>query len=481
MNAFAFFRLIFIVLAVIGISFSFPISVACYCDEDFVILPFLIPMILSILLGTIFFIIGRKNTIRFSTRSVFLFVACAWISISLFGAVPLFFSGTIPNFVDAFFESCSGFTTTGATILSEIETLPRSINLWRCQMHWLGGMGIIALTVALLPLLGVGGFNLIKAESTGPEKGKITPKMANTAEMLWLFYVSFTLVQIIALIVCGMDFIDAVSYAFSTLGTGGFATMNASVGEYNSVSIEIVCTIFMFLAGINFSLYFYLFTGKISEIKKNTELKMYITIFFGAILVISFFLLPNYHNFFTALRYSSFQVASIITSTGFMTCDYLTWNSSAQFFIFCLFFIGGCSGSTAGGFKVVRHCILAKQAKNEMMKMLHPHGVYSIRLNGSAGKNDLVFNISSFVFVYFGLVFFSTFLGTLDGLNIFTSFTGSLSMVGNIGPAFGELGPTANYGFLGSGLKIWYCFVMIAGRLELYNLLILFLPDYWKK
>lgn len=348
-------------------------------------------------------------------------------------------------------------------------------------MHWLGGMGIIALTVALLPLLGVGGFNLIKAESTGPEKGKITPKMANTAEMLWLFYVSFTLVQIIALIVCGMDFIDAVSYAFSTLGTGGFATMNASVGEYNSVSIEIVCTIFMFLAGINFSLYFYLFTGKISEIKKNTELKMYITIFFGAILVISFFLLPNYHNFFTALRYSSFQVASIITSTGFMTCDYLTWNSSAQFFIFCLFFIGGCSGSTAGGFKVVRHCILAKQAKNEMMKMLHPHGVYSIRLNGSAGKNDLVFNISSFVFVYFGLVFFSTFLGTLDGLNIFTSFTGSLSMVGNIGPAFGELGPTANYGFLGSGLKIWYCFVMIAGRLELYNLLILFLPDYWKK
>lgn len=481
MNAFAFFRLIFIVLAVIGISFSFPISVACYCDEDSIILPFLIPMILSILLGTIFFIIGRKNTIRFSTRSVFLFVACAWISISLFGAVPLFFSGTIPNFVDAFFESCSGFTTTGATILSEIEILPRSINLWRCQMHWLGGMGIIALTVALLPLLGVGGFNLIKAESTGPEKGKITPKMANTAEMLWIFYVSFTLVQIIALIVCGMDFIDAVSYAFSTLGTGGFATMNASVGEYNSVSIEIVCTIFMFLAGINFSLYFYLFTGKISEIKKNTELKMYIIIFFGAILLISFFLLPNYHNFFTALRYSSFQVASILTSTGFMSCDYLTWNSSAQFFIFCLFFIGGCSGSTAGGFKVVRHCILAKQAKNEMMKMLHPHGVYSIRLNGSAGKNDLVFNISSFVFVYFGLVFFSTFLGTLDGLNIFTSFTGSLSMVGNIGPAFGELGPTANYGFLGSGLKIWYCFVMIAGRLELYNLLILFLPDYWKK
>ena len=231
MNPFVFFRLIFIVLSVIGISFFLPVSVAVYLNENYVISSFLIPATISIVLGIAFFFIGRKKVVRFSSRSVFLFVACAWICISLFGAIPLYFSNAIPSFLDAFFESCSGFTTTGCTILSEIESLPRSINLWRCEMHWLGGMGIIALTVALLPLLGVGGFNLIKAESTGPEKGKITPKMANTAEMLWLLYGSFTLLHAIALRLCGMDWIDSISHAFSTLGTGGFSTRNSSIAS----------------------------------------------------------------------------------------------------------------------------------------------------------------------------------------------------------------------------------------------------------
>ncbi len=481
MNAFVFLRLIFIVLAVVGFSLSLPIGVALYSGEDSVVSAFLCPMLASIVIGIVFLLLGRKSSVRFSIRSVFLFVASAWISISLFGAVPLFLSGAIPSFLDAFFESCSGFTTTGATILGEIEGLPRSVNVWRCEMHWLGGMGIIALTVALLPLLGVGGFNLIKAESTGPEKGKITPKMANTAEMLWALYGGLTLLHAVALRICGLDWIDSFSYAFSTLGTGGFATMNSSVGSYGSVAIEMVCFVFMFLAGINFSLYYYLLTGKFSEIRKNTELKAYILVFFGSILLSALFLLPHYSNFFTALRYSSFQVASIMTSTGYMTADYLQWPSAAQFLIFMLFFIGGCAGSTAGGVKVIRICVLFRHAKNEMMRMLHPHGVYSVRLNGSSGKNDLVFNVGSFVFVYACLVFLTTFVGTVGGLDLFTAFTASLSMVGNVGPAFGELGPTANYGFLPSALKFWYCFVMIAGRLELYNLLIFFLPDYWKK
>jgi len=469
------------ILSVIGLSFLLPIGVAIYLGEAQVISSFLIPMIIAIVFGIIFHFSCRKIKIRFSTRSVFLFVSLAWIFISFFGALPLFLSKSIPSFVDAFFESCSGFTTTGATILSEVENLPRSINLWRCQMHWLGGMGIIALTVALLPLLGVGGFNLIKAESTGPEKGKITPKMANTAEMLWALYGGLTIIHAVALKLCGMNFIDSISHAFSTLGTGGFSTMNSSISSYNSVSIEIVCSVFMFLAGINFSLYFYFITRRFDELKKNTELKMYVFIFLVSIILITIFLIPNYGNVFTSLRYASFQVASIMTSTGYMTTDYLTWNNSAQFVIFCLFFIGGCSGSTAGGFKVVRICVLAKQAKNEMLKMLHPHGVYSIRLNGSAGKKDLVFNISAFFFLYVCIVFITTFLGTVNNLDIMTAFTGSLSMVGNIGPAFNKLGPTANYGFLSNGLKIWYCFVMIAGRLELFNLIILFLPEYWKK
>lgn len=480
MNIFVFFRLIFLVLSVIGISFALPISVAIYYKEK-VVLPFLIPMCVSILFGIIFFFAKKRTTVRFSTKSVFLFVAIAWLSISLFGSLPLYFSKAIPSFINAFFESCSGFTTTGATILSEIETLPKSINLWRCEMHWLGGMGIIALTVALLPLLGVGGFNLIKAESTGPEKGKITPKMANTAKTLWILYMSLTILNALLLKLCGMSWLDSICYAFSTLGTGGFATKNASIGAYNSVSIEVICTIFMLLAGVNFSLYFYLIRRKFFEIKKNTELKMYVSVVLSSIILISLFSIPTYKNFLTSFRYSSFQVASILTSTGYMTADYLKWNNVSQFLIFCLFFIGGCSGSTAGGFKIIRWCVLAKQAKNEMLKMIHPHGIFSIRLNGSAGKNDLVFNVSSFCFVYFALVFITTFFGTISGLDILSSFTGSLSMIGNIGPAFGSLGPTENYGFLHPLLKTWYCFVMIAGRLELYNLLIFFLPDYWKK
>lgn len=481
MDVFVFFRLIFIVLAVVGISLLLPLGVAVACGENSVVPSFLIPMIVSVALGLFFFFAGKKKTVRFSTRSVFLFVASAWIFISLFGSVPLLMSGEFASFSDAFFESCSGFTTTGATVLSDIERLPRSLNLWRCEMHWLGGMGIIALTVALLPLLGVGGFNLIKAESTGPEKGKITPKMANTAEMLWILYGSLTLLLALALKICGMDAIDCISYAFSTLGTGGFATRNASVASYGSAPIEIVCTVFMFLAGVNFSLYFYIVTGKFSEVRRNTELKAYLVICLVFSILIAVFLVPQFGGFFSALRYSAFQVASIVSSTGYMTSDYLSWSPPAQFVIFALFFVGGCSGSTAGGFKVVRWCILAKQCRNEMMKMLHPHGVFSIRLNGSAGRNDLVFTIGSFVFVYFGLVVFTTFLGTLGHLDVLTSFTASLSMVGNIGPAFGSLGPADNYGVLPPALKFWYCFAMIAGRLELYNLLILFLPEFWRK
>ncbi|MBQ0050859.1 MAG: TrkH family potassium uptake protein [Treponema sp.] len=480
MPIFIFVRLIFIILAIVGIFLTFPVITALACGEFFTLHWYLIPMLSTIALGSIFYFVGKKTKIKLSTRSVFAFVAFAWISISMLGTVPLLFSGYFKTFADALFESVSAFSTTGATVLSEVENLPRSLNLWRCEMHWLGGMGIIALTVALLPLLGVGGFQLIKAESTGPDKGKITPKMASTAETLWLLYFGFTLAEAIVLKICGMDVIDSISYAFSTLGTGGFATMNSSIASYNSPAIEIVCTVFMFLAGINFSLYFYVISGKFSEIKKNSELKAYLSIFGICMVVIAILLIPHYGSFATALRYSSFQVAAIMTTTGFATADYLTWPNAAQFFLFLLFFTGGCSGSTSGGFKVIRWVVLQKQAKNEMLRMLHPHGIFSISINKKAGRKDLVFNVAAFAFVYFGLVGITTMIGAFCNLDVFTSLTASLSMVGNIGPAFGELGPTANYGWLCPFLKYWYCFAMIAGRLELYNLIIFILPDYWK-
>ena len=481
MQFFIFARLIFIILAIVGLSLVFPILTALSCGELSVIPSFAAPLGVSVLIGVIFYFAGKKTKINFSIRNVFAFVALAWISISVFGSVPLLLSGVIPNFYDALFESVSGFSTTGATILSDVESLPRSINFWRCQMHWLGGMGIIALTVALLPLLGVGSFQLIKAESTGPEKGQITPKMANTAKTLWLLYVGFTVAHAIALKICGMDVIDSICHAFSTLGTGGFSSKNASIGAYNSLAIEIVCTVFMFLAGVNFSLYFYVITGKFDEVKKNSELKAYISLFLICIGMITLVLVPHYGSFAKALRYSSFQVASVMTTTGYATDDFTTWPNAAQFFIFLLFFTGGCSGSTSGGFKIIRWVVLKKQAKNEMLRMLHPHGVFTISLNDKPGRKDLVFNVAAFAFVYFMLVMISTMISTFCGLDIFTSFTASLSMTGSIGPAFGKLNPSQNFGIIPPFLKYWYCFVMIAGRLELYNLIIFLFPDYWKK
>lgn len=481
MAVFTFIRVILLICSIIGISMVIPLVTALALGEMAAVSSFGIPMVVAVALGVSAYFAGRKTKLNLSTRNVFALVAISWITISIFGSVPLILSGTTKSIIDAIFESVSGFSTTGATVLSGIDELPRSINLWRCQMHWLGGMGVIALTVALLPLLGVGGFALIKAESSGPEKGKITPKIASTAETLWLLYIGLTAAQMIALLFCGMDFIDALSYAFATLGTGGFATHDASVAYYNSAAVEIVCTVFMFLAGVNFSMYFYVLSGKFSEVKKNSELKAYLSMFFIIVVCITLCLIPHYHSFIKALRYASFQTASIITTTGFASADFLTWPAPAQFFILLLFFTGACSSSTSGGFKIVRWVILGKQAKNEMMRMIHPHGVFSVRLNGKAGRKDLVFNVAAFAFVYAIVVITTTLVGTLCKLDIFTAFTASLSMVGNVGPAFGTLGPSANYGGLEPVLKLWYCFAMIAGRLELYNLIIFFLPEYWEK
>lgn len=474
-------RIVMIILGIVGTTFLIPISAAISLGEYEVLSSFIIPMIFSWLVAVIFFFAGRKKQTRLSTRSAFIVVASAWASVSLFGALPLYFSGAIPNIVDAFFESVSGFSTTGSTILSDIESLPRSINLWRCQTHWLGGMGIVALTVALLPILGVGGFQLIKAETTGPEKGKFTPKITTTSKILWFIYFGFTVTQTILLCIFGMDFIDALSHAFSTLGTGGYSTKNSSVGGFNSVAIDIICTLFMFLSGINFTLYYYLFVKKIAEIKDNTEFKIYLIMIATATLLITIIEKGQYGGFFNSLRYSSFQAISIMSTTGFSTADFTAWHPASQAIIFILFFIGGCSGSTSGGVKVVRWIILSKQLHNELLKMLHPHGIFTIRLNNRAGRKDVVFSVAAFFFVWVMSIALTTFFTCCFGIDVFTSFTGALSMAGNIGPGFNLLGPSANFGWLPAAVKWWYCVLMIAGRLEFFTIIIFFSPSYWKK
>ena len=301
MQILALLRIISILVGIVGITFSVPLFVAIFYSETQVISSFLIPMIASILFMLAVNIPLRKKKIHLNIRMTFVIVASCWVFASLLGAIPLYFSGAIPNFVDALFESVSGFSTTGATILSQVENLPRSINLWRCQTHWLGGMGIVTLTVALLPLLGVGGFQLIKAETTGPEKGKVTARITTTAKVLWLIYLFFTILQTVLLMCFGMDFVDALSHAFATLGTGGFSTMNSSIGSYNSVAIEVICTIFMFLSGINFSLFYYAIIRQFTDIRKNSELKAYLGIVIFLLISVTLCIIPVYKNFGTAL------------------------------------------------------------------------------------------------------------------------------------------------------------------------------------
>ncbi|MBP5251473.1 MAG: TrkH family potassium uptake protein [Treponema sp.] len=474
-------RIVAIIVGIVGTTYLFPIAVSLRLNESEVLLPFLIPMIISWVFFAVFFFAGRKKKSYMSVRSGFAVVLLAWVSVSLFGSVPFYFSGAYLSFLDAFFESVSGFTTTGATVLSDVEILPRSINLWRCQTHWLGGMGIVALTVALLPILGVGGFQLIKNETTGPEKGKLTPKITTTAKALWFMYMGMTALLCVILKFQGMDFLDALSHAFSTLGTGGFSTRNASIAAYNSASIDFTCTVFMFLAGINFSLYYYALTGKFSEIKNNTEFKAYILICVVSIIAITLIELEHYGNFFTSLRYASFQSLTVISTTGFATYDFTCFKNASQAIIFFLFFIGGCSGSTSGGIKVIRWVILAKQMRNEFLKMIHPHGIFTIRINKRAGRKDVVFTVAAFFFAFVILILAATLFGTLFGLDLFTAFTGSVSMAGNVGPAFGLLGPSANCGFLPDAVKAFYCLVMIAGRLEFFTVLVFLSPAFWKK
>lgn len=476
---FQYVKIIFMILAVIAISFVIPIATAIYKKEFFLISSFAIPMVIVCSIAVFFFFIGRENKIKLSTSGGIILVAVAWVSASIFGAIPLYTSGAIPSFVDSIFESVSGFTTTGGTILTDLENCPMSIHMWRCQMHWLGGMGIVGLTVALFPLLGVGGFRLIKSETSGPDKGKVTAKITQTAKALWFIYFGMTITQIILLCIVGMPFLESICHTFATLGTGGFSTRNASVGAFNSASVDIICGVFMFLAGVNFSLYFYLFTGHAEEFFANSELKAYFRIVVASTILVAISIYPIY-GLTGCLRHSFFQVVSVVTTTGFSTVNYDQWSEFAKLILFGLMFIGACSGSTSGNIKVIRWLILRKQAGIEVKRLLYPHGVFSIRLNGRPGRKDIVYNVAGFIFCYFVLVFLTTMVAVADGTDLLTGLSAGLALIGNIGPGFNAVGPAGNFAFFSPIVKIFFSFIMLAGRLELYTMIIYFMPSFWK-
>jgi trk system potassium uptake protein TrkH len=473
-------KVVSVLLLAIAAFMIAPLVVALIYDELEMLGSFLIPMgAVALVCGAVLAVTSRDRG-ALSTRSGFFLVTLSWVGAAAIGALPFVISGYVPSYTDAFFETMSGFTTTGATILADIEALPYSLLFWRSLTHWLGGMGIIVLTVAILPLLGVGGYQLMKAEAPGPSVDRLTPKITQTAKILWFIYVGLSALETILLLFGGMNLFDALTHTFGTMATGGFSPKAASVGYYSSPFVQNVITIFMLSAGVNFILYFRLLTGQWRLIRQNTELKVYLAIFFISSLIIAVSLGGTYTSFGESFRFAGFQAASILTTTGYATADFATWPALAQVMLFCLMFIGGSAGSTGGGIKVVRIVTVIKQGFNEMKYLLHPRGVFSLRLNGQRVRKNVVYSITGFAFLYIFLLLLTTLVVATGGHNIVTSVTTGLATLGNIGPGFGRIGPVENYAFFQDYIKWFLSFIMMIGRLEIYTVLVLVTPVFWK-
>jgi trk system potassium uptake protein TrkH len=479
MRRFALVRLLLIILGVAAFFMIPALVMALVLGEA--ALPFIIPLGIALVLALPAVFLIRTGPIRLSPREGFLLVFLTWVCSSLLGSLPYFLSPCGINLTDAIFESTCAFATTGGTTITDIEALPRSLLLWRSLSHWFGGMGIVLLTVALMPLFGVGGFQLIKAETPGPEKEKLTPRITAAAKILWFAYFLLTLALALLYRLGGMDWFDAVCHGLTTMATGGVSTKNSGIAFFNSPFIEGVSTVFMLLSALNFTMYYRLVKGKFRDIIQNTEGRVYLGIFLAAAGIITLTLVPVYGSIPTALRYAAYQTASILSTTGSASADYETWPLLAQGILFCLMFVGGCSGSTAGGIKVIRHAVLFKQSGNEIRRILYPLGVFSIRLNKKVGRKDVVYGVAGFVFLYMLVVAAATLLTAASGADPFSAFSASLAVLGNVGLGFGAVGPSHNYGAFADPVKWLFSLVMIAGRLELWTVFVLFTPGYWRR
>ncbi|WP_196891897.1 TrkH family potassium uptake protein [Aureivirga marina] len=450
----------------------------------------------TIAIGFSMWFFNRNAKKNLHKRDGYIIVTLGWLMLSLTGTLPYLFTGGIPSFTDAFFETISGYSTTGSSILSDIEAMPKGLLFWRSATHWIGGMGIIVLTVAILPLLGIGGMQLFMAEAPGPSADKMHPRITETAKRLWLIYLSFTLAEFLLLKVAGMTWFDAINHAMATMSTGGFSTKNSSVAYYNGQPlIQYIITIFMFIAGANFMLSYFAIKGKIKRVIQNEEFKYY---FFGILLVttvisglIIFFQDPNlqtsvnhpkpFGSAESAFRHSLFQVTSVLTTTGFVSADFTMWNSFATMIMFSLFFIGGSAGSTSGGVKIVRHIVMIKNSILEFKKLLHPNAVIPVRYDGKGVQRNIVFNILSFFILYMLIFILSSVLLSFLGLDFLSAIGAAASSLGNIGPAIGSVSPVDSFAHLSDSAK-WFCsFLMLIGRLELFTVLILLTPFFWKK
>lgn len=442
---------------------------------------FVFTMAITGILGFLTLLIKPRNKNLYA-RDGFAVAAIGWILISFFGALPFVFSGAIPSLVDAFFEASSGFTTTGASILRDVEILPKGILFWRSFTHWVGGMGVLVLTMALLPSIGSGSFQIMKAESPGPSPGKLVPKLRQTAKILYGIYVLITIVQILLLVIAGMSLYDAAVHAFGTVGTGGFGIKNLSVGHYNNAAVDIIITVFMFICGANFALYYQAIKGNIKGIFKDEEFRLYGSIVLAAILIITFNINGTYFkSFWESLRHAAFQVSSIITTTGYSTTDFNQWPTLSKSILFLLMFIGGCAGSTAGAMKNVRILLLFKVMKRDLMKIIHPRAVYTVKFGGKSVDEKTLSEVSAFFFMYMLVYAVGVLIVSLDGFDLATTLTSVAATLGNIGPGLGMVGPLGNFADLSQVSKLVLSIGMIIGRLEIYPILLLMIPTFWRR
>ncbi len=469
------------VVCAVALTMLFPLGYAV-ANADGSAMPLLASMVLSLIVGGALLLVFRTKEARvMSHREGMAVVALGWLAAGLFGALPFYFGGVFDSLVDAIFESVSGFTTTGASVLSDIESVPEGLLLWRSLTHWLGGMGIIVLSLAILPFLGVGGMQLYKAEVPGPAPDKLKPRIKDTALLLWKVYVLFTIAQTILLMLGGMTFFDAVCHTFGTMATGGFSTKNASIGHYHSAYFDWVIILFMFMAGVNFTLHYQMLRGRPRQMFNNPEFRFYTGV------ILAFTLLTcvsvhgrNYDNLLDTLRYSAFQVVSICTTTGYATADYELWPFLPQALLFFLMFMGGSAGSTGGGMKCMRLLLLLKHSYYELIKLVHPRAVKHIKLGGQIVKPEVLSGIWGFMVLYLGLFILASFIMAALGLDILTAFSSVAASIGNIGPGLGTVGPAENYAHIPALGKWVLLFCMLLGRLEIYTVIILLVPEYWR-
>ncbi|MEC8004204.1 MAG: TrkH family potassium uptake protein [Bacteroidota bacterium] len=456
---------------------------AIYYDDQNHINTFLLCSLITISFGFLLrFLTKDEKNAEIKKRDGYLIVVSGWLCMTFFGTLPYLLTDSIPSFTDAFFETMSGFTTTGSTILDEIESLPKSILFWRSMTQWIGGMGIIVLTIAILPLLGIGGMELFVAEAPGPTKDKIHPRIKETAKRLWIIYFSLTALETVVLMFFGLSFFDAINHSLTTTSTGGFSTKQQSIAAFQNPFVEAVIVIFMFLAGTNFTMIYFGLKMKFRKIVNNDEFKWYLSAVFVLILLLSFYRThTSSSDFIHAFREISFQVVSIITTTGYATADYTLWGSFLTFIFFLFLFSGASAGSTSGGIKIVRIILLIKNGLLEFKRRLHPKAVIPVMLNKQVISSTITYNLLAFIFLYlFVFTLGSIFLSFL-GVDMLTSISAVASAVGNVGPGIADVGPSSSFSQLPTSAKWILSLLMLMGRLELFTVCVLFTPYFWKR